>query len=166
MRTTMIALAVGTLAACAKTSTPPADSTASSSAMMPAANTADEKAAIAKLRDDWVAAANKKDAATVAGFYTDDASFVTTESPLANGRSAIQAALAKSFAAASDLKVNSEKTELSGDIGYDYGSFTWHITPPKGKPFDSEGRYIVTFKRQSDGSWKIAEHVSTTPPKS
>jgi uncharacterized protein (TIGR02246 family) len=162
----MIALAAIALAACAKTNPPAADTTASSTATVSAASNDDAKAAIAKLRDAWVAAANKKDAATVAGYYTDDAGFVTTESPFASGRSAIQAALTKSFAVASDLKVNSVKTEISGDIGYDYGTFTWHITPPNGKAFDSNGHYIVTFKKQSDGSWKIAEHVSTTPPKS
>jgi uncharacterized protein (TIGR02246 family) len=165
MRTPMVALAAIALAACAKTSTPPADTTASSSAMMPAANTADAKAAIAKLRDDWIAAANKKDAATVAGVYTDDAVFVSTESPVAKGRTAIQAAFAKSFPVSSNLRVNSEKTEISGDIGYDYGTYTWYVTPPKGKAGDVSGNYLVTFKRQSDGSWKISEHVSTTPPK-
>jgi uncharacterized protein (TIGR02246 family) len=166
MRTPILALAAIALAACAKTTPPAADSTASSTAMMPAAGNDDAKAALAKLRDDWVAAANKKDVAAVSGFYTDDAAFVTTESPLANGHDAITAALTKTFAVASDLKVDSKRTEVSGDIGYDYGTFTWHITPPKGKAFDTGGNYIVTFKKQSDGSWKIAEHVATTPPKS
>ena len=166
MRTPMIALAVVTLAACAKTSTPPADTTASTSAMMPAAGNNDAKAAIAKLRDDWVAAANKKDAATVSGFYTDDAVLAGTTVPVTNGRAAIEKVWADAFPIASNLKVNSEKTEVSGDMAYDYGSYSQHIAPPKGKAMEDAGRYLVVFKRQADGSWKIAAHVGVTPAKS
>lgn len=166
MRTTVVALTALALAACAKTSTLPTDTTASTaSAAMPAAGTADAEAAIGKVRDAWVAAADKKDAAAVAGMYTDDAVFVSSENPVANGRSAIQAAFAKSFPVTTNLKVSSEKTEVGGDLAYDYGTYSEHITPPKAKAMDLTGTYLVVLKKQSDGSWKIVRHLSTTPPK-
>jgi len=113
-----------------------------------------------------VAAANNKDAATVGSMYSDDAVFVSSENPETRGRDAIQKAFSESFAVASDLKVNSENVEVSGDLAYDYGTFSQHLAPPKAKAMDLHGNYLVVFKKQSDGSWKIVRHVSATPPKS
>jgi uncharacterized protein (TIGR02246 family) len=166
MRTSMVAFASIALAACAKTNAPPADTTASSSAMMPAASNDDAKAAIGKLRDAWVAAANAKNSAAVGAMYTDDAVLAGTTVPVTNGRAAIEKVWADAFPIASNLKVNSEKTEVSGDMAYDYGTYSQHIAPPKGKAMEDTGRYLVVFKRQADGSWKIAAHVGVTPAKS
>lgn len=167
MRTPILALAALTLAGCGKTGqSGSSEYSSAASSTMPATDTTDAKAAIARLRNEWVAAANKKDAAAVGATYTDDAVFVSSENPETRGRAAIQKAFAESFAIASDLKVSSERTEVSGDLAYDYGSYSQHVAPPKAKAMDLHGYYIVILKKQGDGSWKIARHISATPPKS
>src|SRR6476469_6364351 len=78
------------------------DSTATAAGdSMKAAMPADDNAAreaIDKVRRRWKDAANKKDAATVAALYTDEARRVGTEIPLASGRSEIQTRLGQMFA--------------------------------------------------------------------
>lgn len=166
MRKTLIVLAAIAAAGCAKSGTPAADTTAGNpGAMMPAASIADAKAEIWKVRDAWVAAAEKKDAAAVAALYSDDAVVVGTDMPATSGRPAIRAAFAKAFPMTTDLKVNSQMTDVSGDLAYDYGTYSEHVSPPKGKPMDVSGTFLVTLRRQSDGSWKIVRHLTATPPK-
>lgn len=166
MRKVNWAVAAIVLGGCAKSSAPAADTSAGSTAMAPAADTAIATAAVAKLRNAWADAANRKDAATVAAMYSDNAVFVSSDQPVASGRAAIQAAFAKTFPISSDLKISSEKTEASGDLAYDYGTYTQRVTPPKGKAMEIGGNYLVVLRKQSDGSWKIVRHVGTTPPKS
>lgn len=165
MRIMTLALTAIAIAGCAKTGSTPADTTAASGTAASASNE-DVTASIAKLRDAWVDAAKKKDAAAVASMYTDDAVLVGADAPLTTGRAAIQEAWSKFFPILTDLTVTSEKTESSGDLAYDYGSFTQHLSPPNAKPLETAGYYLVVFKKQSDGSWKIARHLSTIPPKS
>ena len=41
-------------------------------------------------------------------------------------------------------------------MGYTYGNFTFHITMPDGSPLDDYGKYATIWKKQADGSWKVA----------
>src|SRR5688572_25928041 len=52
---------------------------------------------IEALRDQWVAAAEKDDAATVTALYTEDAVVTSPDDPSAEGREAIQALWVKNF---------------------------------------------------------------------
>ena len=94
----------------------------------------------------------------------DDATFVGTESPLAEGRSAIPSAFAQSFPVSNIESIDSKELVVSGDVAYDYGTFRQVVTMPNAKPQTINGHYLVTLKRQGDGTWKITRHVSTTPP--
>lgn len=168
MRSPLRLLPLFVLAACS-TSKPAASDSAVAAADtgMATANANDEgaaKDAIGKVRASWQENANKKDAATVASYYSDDASFVGTESPVANGRDAIQKNLAQSFAVSNIESIDSKELVVGGDVAYDYGTFRQRVTPPKGPATTVNGYYLVTLRRQPDGSWKITRHVSTTPP--
>ena len=163
MRAARIAIAVLALAACAKSSTPAGDTSAA--AASPGKDTTSAVDAVAKLREAWVDAAHNQDATKVAAMYTDDAVLVGSDQPLASGRAAIQSAFEKAFPIAHGLKVNSENTDVSGDLAYDFGTYAEEVTPPKGKTTIVGGAYLVVLKKQSDGSWKIVRHMTTTPPK-
>lgn len=47
----------------------------------------------------------------------------------------------------------------SGDLGYTYG--TWRFTgkDTDGKPVTATGKYLTTWKRQKDGSWKVLADI-------
>jgi uncharacterized protein (TIGR02246 family) len=127
------------------------------------ANEAATRAQIEQLRNDWIAAAERDDAATIAPMYVDDAVMVGTGTPPASGREAIQEALAQGFPQSRNLRVTSRDLTVSGDVAYDYGEFSEEFTPPGGRSETRTGHYVVILKRQSDGNWKIVRHVSTMP---
>ena len=170
MRPTRFIPLLFALAACTKSSTPAADTATAgtgtdtmSAATSPASDAA-ARDALGKVRAAWQEGANRNDPAAVAAMYTDDATFVGTESPLASGRQEIQAALAKSFPISKIESIDSKDLVVSGDMAYDYGTFRQTVTPPNAKAMTVNGYYLVICRRQSDGSWKISRHVSTTPP--
>jgi len=170
MRPIHIIPLVFALAACSKSDAPAYDSaragtgTDSMSAASSTANNDDARDAIGKLRSAWQEAANRNDPAAVAAMYTDDATFVGTEAPLASGRQEIQSAFAKTFPIAKLESIDSKDFVVSGDMAYDYGTFRQQVTPPNAKAMTINGYYLVINRRQSDGSWKISRHIATTPP--
>ena len=161
MRTGRMALIAVVLSACTKSGATTSDSAAAGGA----ADTTSGPAAIAKVRDAWAEGAHNKDAPKVAAMYTEDAVLVGSDQPLTSGRAAIQAALDKEFPISDGLQINSENTDVSGDLAYDFGTYAQEVTPPKGKTAVVGGAYLVVLKRQHDGSWKIVRHMTTTPPK-
>lgn len=132
-------------------------------AAMPADDSS-SRASIDKVRSAWKDGADKRDAATVAALYADDATLVGTEIPIATGRSEIQTRLGQMFGGSSVGSIDSQQTVVSGDVAYDYGTFSQTVTPAKGKPMSVTGHYIVTLRKQADGSWKITHHLSNVTP--
>jgi len=170
MRPTRLIPLLIALAACAKGNGPANDSssvstgTDSMSAASSTASDATARDAIGKIRMVWQEAVNRNDPAAVAAMYTDDATFVGTEWPPANGRQEIQAALSKAFPISKFESIDSKDLVVNGDMAYDFGTYRQQVTPPKAKAMTINGYYLVINRRQSDGSWKISRHVSTTPP--
>jgi uncharacterized protein (TIGR02246 family) len=154
------------LAACSKESPRPGDTVSVATTAQPAGNGEAGRAAILKVRNAWLAAEKKDDAAGVAVLYADDAVFVGTGTPPAHGRAAIQEAFAKSFPITSVTSLDSKQLVANEKVGYDFGEFTQELTPPNAKPQTIHGQYLVALARQPDGSWKITKHVATTPPAS
>ena len=165
MRKSLLVLLCLVAAACQQErAQTPAENTANAAPPPAQTDTAADAQSVAQLRDQWVAAAEKDDAATVAGLYTDDAVLASGEGT-ADGRQAIQGTFGKSFPMTSNLKITSRELEVSGDLAYDYGEYTQRITPPKGKAMDVTGRYLVVLKRQAGGGgWQIDKHVSFVVP--
>jgi uncharacterized protein (TIGR02246 family) len=123
----------------------------------------DARAQIERLRNDWIAAAERDDAATVAQMYVDDAAIVDAAAAPAQGREAIQTMLTQNFSSSRNLRVNSHDLTVVGDLAYDYGEFSVQVTPPGQAERTQSGHYVVVLRRQADGNWKIVRHLSTTP---
>lgn len=148
------------LTGCPRQAVEPTTDTAMVTEQPAVTDTAAARRDIEQIRDQWVAAAERDDAAAVTAFYTDDAVVTAPDTPAAEGRQAIQDHWARNFPISSALQVRSSETEISGDLAYDYGEFSQRITPPRGKAMDVQGRYVVVLKRQADGAWKIDKHLS------
>lgn len=52
----------------------------------------------------------------------------------------------------------------SGDMGYTWGHFEGHSKDANGNPVTTSGRYITIWKKQSDGSWKVALDAGANEP--
>jgi uncharacterized protein (TIGR02246 family) len=165
MRKRLLIISVVALAAaCSKEAPRTSETTSATVATQRANDGTAGRAAIEKVRDAWVAAEKKDDAAAVAALYTDDAVFVGTETPAAHGKAAIQEAFAKSFPVSTLTHLESKELIANDKMGYDFGEFTQQVAPPNGKPMTINGQYLVALARQPDESWKITKHVATTPP--
>jgi len=168
MRSTLSLALVFVAAACSTTSSS-ADST-KASAVDPsnatvAGNDDAARSTIDKLRSGWKDAANKKDSATVASYYEDDAVIATSEGPVAIGKDAIQKSLGQMVSVTKINSIDSKQLVVMGDNAYDYGTFDEEGPDATGKTTKRSGYYIVTLHKQGDGSWKINHHVATTPPR-
>ena len=155
MRLRVVALACTLLAAaCQPTDQTEATADVSEKAagVNPAAN--------GELRNAWIAAAERDDAAAVASLYTEDAIFMVAGSEVLSGRAAIEASLAESFKTSSGLTVTEESSETVGDVVYSTGQWRQKAGTPDGKTVDTEGRYLVITRLQEDGTLKIVRHVS------
>lgn len=135
---------------------------AGSPAPPPDTRAADE-AAIRANDADFVKAAQEKDLDKIVSLYLDDAVIFSAGAPAVIGKDNIRKffePITKGPATQfmfSDVKVDVAR---SGDIAEDRGSFQATGTNAKGKAVTQKGEYVLVWKKQADGSWKIAADTS------
>lgn len=155
----IILAAAGWLAgsACTQaTPSPPADGRAESEAAIKAADLAAS------------AAANTRDADKLASYYTEDTAFMPPNAPLMTGRESARKYFSEMMKPA-DFSIAWQPTKVeaarTGDVGYSIGTYHLMFTGPDGKMIMDDGKYATVWKKQPDGSWKLAVDMfnSNTP---
>jgi uncharacterized protein (TIGR02246 family) len=119
-----------------------------------------DREAIDQVRSQWIEAAERDDAAGVAALYSDDAVVTAPQHEAVHGRESIRELWERQFPMASGLEIGSSDFEVSGDLAYDYGTFSQTLTTPAGEEMEVEGEYVVILRRQDDGQWRITRHLS------
>jgi ketosteroid isomerase-like protein len=109
--------------------------------------TGDEALKIANTTADW-------DAYTKL-YYAQDAVVNGPNAPAIKGHDAI-VAMFKSFPAISDFKFEILEINGAGNLAYVHGTYSMVLTPPGVKPMSDKGKFLEIWKRQADGSWKVA----------
>jgi uncharacterized protein (TIGR02246 family) len=120
---------------------------------------------LAKLDDDWSKAAATRDADRVASFYAEDAIAYPPQMPAAIGRPAIKKVWASSFADKSftiSWKTVHAATAKSNDLGYTTGTYVASFKGPDGKLVSQKGKYLCTWMKQKDGTWKAIHDMWNT----
>lgn len=149
MRSRLLLLAVATVVACQPAAAP---------AGLPDA----DKAAIQAATDSAEArfnAATKDWNAHVAAYYTEDAVVLAPNMPSVSGRQNI-AQFMGSFPAPSNVNFTVDEVEGHGDLAYVKGTFEMDFTPPGATaPVHDKGKYLEVWKKQADGSWKVAHDM-------
>lgn len=56
------------------------------------------------------------------------------------------------------------KIEGRLDMAYDYGGYQLVMTPEDGEPINDFGKYIEIWKRQDNGTWKVAWDIFNSIP--
>jgi ketosteroid isomerase-like protein len=69
------------------------------------------------------------------------------------GLDGLREALSGFLAMSPELKVNAEKTLLSGETAMVIGNWTLKGRDAEGNDVDASGRYTAVVRRQPDGSW-------------
>ncbi len=121
------------------------------------ADTIAEAKALAKLDDDWSAAAATRDAGRVAAFYAEDAIAYPPNEPVAVGRAAAEKVWAAYFADSTySISWKTDHAEVIGDLGYTAGAYQDSF---------GKGKYLCVWMKQADGSWKAIHDMWNTDSK-
>lgn len=126
---------------------------------------ADRKALLAADRAFAAVAEEKGEAAAYSGVLAEDARLHRTGQQPFAGREAIRATLAENTAPITWAPAGSVVAR-SGDLGYTFGLAKRRENGPDSPWVDSDN-YLRIWKKQADGSWRIALDVfEPRPPKS
>ncbi len=117
-----------------------------------------EEQRIRDLDKEWSAAAASKDAAQTAAFYAEDGSLMPFNGPIVNGKVKIQETWA-GLMAKPGFALHFEPTRIvmakSHNMAYDIGTFELTMNDDKGKPVTMVGKFLVAWKKQPNGEWKV-----------
>jgi len=92
-------------------------------------------------------------------FYAEDAQFLSPNQAAIIGRPAIQEALGQIAAGLRKLTYRSDKIEVSGDFAYAIGRHQLTIKTDSGAEIHDEGKYLVVYRRQQDGTWRAVADI-------
>jgi ketosteroid isomerase-like protein len=118
---------------------------------MPQASTPDE---VCRLIGEAITSGDMDAALTL---YEPDATFAMPAGfgeGSVTGQDGLREAFSGFMAMSPELKVNAEKTLLSGDTAMVTGNWTLKGRDPEGNDIDASGRFADVVRRQPDGSWQ------------
>jgi ketosteroid isomerase-like protein len=123
------------------------------------------RAAIEKQNAAFSAAFARGDVAAAAAAYTEDAIAFPPDAPMVRGRTAIQA-LWQSLrdAGARSVALTTVDVHASGGLAAETGTAVLKIQPPGGAEQSQSVKYVVVWKRGTDGSWKIFRDIWNAMP--
>ena len=126
------------------------------------------RARLEKMGKDFADAYNRGDDKAVAAFYAEDAVLLPPDSDLVRGREAIEASWKGGHEAGmKNMKLEIVDVESDGTYAIETGKATVDVQPAGQAAAKSESvKYVVVWKKQKDGSWKILRDIwnGTAPP--
>ena len=118
---------------------------------------AEAKHAIDKGNAQWIQAWEKGDPEMIAALFTEDAVMLSQGGKVFKGRHQIlerQRKAMQSMTGPVKVSVITVKIWIDGDTAHETGKYKYDYMV-NGKAETEEGRYVTTWKRQDDGSWKL-----------
>ena len=120
------------------------------------------KAVVEDRYKEWLAAANKKDAAALTNLYDENAVLLPKQEEPAIGKAAIGEYYKKLVADPQfvpfTLTLNWNSFHVVGDIAIATSVFEGDVTR-NGKQIHFRGKNLLVWKKQADGSWKIFRYM-------
>jgi uncharacterized protein (TIGR02246 family) len=117
------------------------------------------RAAIEAANKQFITAFNRGDAAAVAAMYTADARLLPPNSPMGEGRQAVQQFWQGAYRAG--VKMVSLETlhvESQGSFAYEVGRYTLTSPTAGGGTTTDTGKYVVVWEREG-GKWKLTTDI-------
>ena len=106
-----------------------------------------------------------KDLEQLMSFFADDASGIYPNTPIITGKDALRESWKTTLAIPGfSLSLQPLKVEAarSGDLAYVHGTWTRTMNDATGKPMADKGNYIVVYKKQADGQWRIVADIANS----
>jgi ketosteroid isomerase-like protein len=94
-------------------------------------------------------------------YYSDDASLLPPNAPLATGKPAIRALWTTLLGPGVSLSWQPTKVEVarSGELAYVMGTYADTAKDAKGNTVSDHGKLIEIWKKQTDGQWKVVADI-------
>ena len=120
------------------------------------------KAAVEDRYKEWLAAANKKNAAAMIDLYDENAVLMPKSEEPVLGKAAIGEYYKKLFANPDfvpfTLNSNWNSFHVAGDVAIATSVFEGDVTR-NGKQIHFRGKNLLVWKKQGDGSWKVFRYM-------
>jgi uncharacterized protein (TIGR02246 family) len=124
-----------------------------------------EESAIRETISAWSQAANAKDLNKCVSFYTDDASVLPFNAPIATEKDQIRAVWSQ-LVSNPDSRLSWRPTKIevaqSADLAYEIGTFDLTVADQTGKSSATRGKYVIAWKKQANDEWKAAADIFNT----
>jgi uncharacterized protein (TIGR02246 family) len=135
---------------------------------MMTATSADLQSAVRVLDGEFIRNANAGDAAALtAAFYADDAVLLAPGTGRLAGAEAIRG-FWQAFidGGVADVSIETTDAREAGEWGYGIGTYSCTQPAPDGSRTRDTGTYLVVYRRQAEGSWKVIadQFNSDLPP--
>ena len=126
----------------------------------PDTRSADESA----VRDadaQWSKTAMANDLDGTVAYYSDDASILPPNAPIATGKQAIRAVWATMLTPDTTVSWQVSKADVarSGELAYVMGTYRISAKNPKAKSQEDHGKMVEVWKKQADGKWKTVADI-------
>jgi uncharacterized protein (TIGR02246 family) len=120
-----------------------------------------DESAIRALDAQWAKAAAAKDVDGTVSYYSDDASLLGPNAPIASDKAGIRAAWASFLGPDTSLTWQAKKVEVSrsGDLAYVQGVYQMTSKDARGKATADNGKFVEVWKKQADGKWKTVADI-------
>jgi uncharacterized protein (TIGR02246 family) len=127
-----------------------------------------DMATIDAMRASFAEAMSAGDVDGMMSGYADDAVQMPPNEPAVTGKDAIRARYQADLEQLDMMLENpAEEIIVKGDWAILRGTYVFGGTPKAdGEPIQDTGKYMVTWRRQADGSWRVAHEIwnSDNPP--
>jgi ketosteroid isomerase-like protein len=126
----------------------------------PDTRAADEKA-IRDLDAQWSKTATARDVDGAVSYYSDDASLLAPNAPIASDRQSIHASWASLLGPDTSLSWQANKVEVarSSDLAYLVGTYQLNTKDAHGNPVADNGKFVEVWKKQADNKWKVVADI-------
>lgn len=117
-----------------------------------------------RLEAEFMNAAAEKGSKGYLSYYADDAVELPNGAPAIEGK--VNIAPGMNFLDDKNNRLTWAPTggDVSGDLGYTYGTFEFSSKDKDGKLRVEHGKYTSIWKRQKDGSWKVVLDMGNASP--
>ncbi len=123
---------------------------------------ADDEAAIRQAARVWSDVADAKDLEKTVSYYAEDANMFPNGAPVVMGKAGIRKVWEAFMATPGySLRTTTFKVDVakSRDLAYEAGTFELKQNDPQGNRVSAMGKYIVVWKRQTNGDWKAVVDI-------
>jgi uncharacterized protein (TIGR02246 family) len=114
----------------------------------------------------WVEATKAGDAAGIARIFADSGVELSLRAGKTwKGRAAIQELFTQIYQnpRATEATVQTDQVILDGPTAIEYGHYRFTYPPKDGQPQVDSGHYVVVWRKQADGTWRILLDTGLPP---